>query len=59
MGIDQVDRTEYSMLATNNIIVNPIQFDSGYIKPPKGLGHGLSPISEKLVEFSNENLIIK
>ena len=59
LAFDQVDRTEYSMLATNNIIVNPIQFDAGYIKPPKGIGHGLAPMSEKLVEFSSENLIIK
>ena len=57
LAFEQVDRTEFSLLATNDIIVNPILFKNGYIQRPTLNGHGLNPIPEKLIEFSSDNLI--
>ena len=58
LAFEQVDRTEFSYLATNDIISDPIQFKSGYIQAPVINGHGLFPMPEKLIEFSSDNLLI-
>jgi len=58
MAFDQVDRTEFSDLATNAIIADPIRFRSGKIQAPASIGHGLVPLPEKLVAFSSDNFII-
>jgi len=52
LAFDQVDRTEFSYLATNDILAQPIQFKNGYIQRPQVIGHGLSPLVHKLTEFS-------
>jgi L-alanine-DL-glutamate epimerase-like enolase superfamily enzyme len=58
LAYTQVDRTEFSYLATNDIISQPIRFHSGYIQAPVASGHGLFPMEEKLVEFSSDNSLI-
>lgn len=52
LAFDQVDRTEFSYLATNDILEQPIHFKNGYIQRPDVIGHGLSPMLHKLTEFS-------
>lgn len=58
IAFDQVDRTEFSYLATNDIISQPITFKQGYLQAPNVLGHGLFPIKEKLTEFSSDDIKI-
>jgi L-alanine-DL-glutamate epimerase-like enolase superfamily enzyme len=55
LAFEGVDRTEFSSLAWNNIIVQPINFKNGYIQAPGTVGHGLFPTREKLTEFSSED----
>ena len=54
LAFDQVNRTEYSYLETNEMISHPIVFKNGYIQAPETIGHGLSPIMDKLVELSSD-----
>lgn len=54
-----VDRTEYSHLATNDIIADPIVFSNGRLQAPLNHGHGLWPLPDKLLEFASEGLDVK
>ena len=56
LAFDQVDRTEFSYLKTNEMMSSPIIFKNGYIQAPIASGHGLSPLSSKLEELSFENI---
>lgn len=56
MAFDRVDRTEYSGLATNDIIADPVRFSNGMIKAPTGPGHGLEPLPMKLTEHSETGM---
>lgn len=57
LAFSQVNRTEFSYLATNNIIAAPIVFKEGYIVPPSSSGHGLFPLKDKLDEFASEHTL--
>jgi len=52
LAFDEVNRTEFSYLATNDILEQPITFKKGFIQRPDVIGHGLSPMLDKLTEFS-------
>jgi len=54
LAFEQVDRTEYSHLKTNELVTTPIQFRNGFIQAPNEYGHGLSPDRNKLSIFSSE-----
>lgn len=56
LAYDQVNRTEFSYLATNDIISQPIAFKHGYLQAPTAPGHGLFPTREKLTEFSGDDV---
>ena len=49
LAFDQVNRTEFSLLNTNDIIENPIVFKNGNLQAPVEIGHGLYPIMNKLI----------
>lgn len=57
LAFDQVDRTEYSHLNSNDMIGSPIQFTNGFIQKPTSDGHGLYPIPSYLKKYSSENSI--
>jgi L-alanine-DL-glutamate epimerase-like enolase superfamily enzyme len=57
LAFHQVNRTEFSYLATNNILATPIHFQNGWIEAPKAAGHGLFPLNDKLDEFASENIL--
>ena len=54
LAFRQVDRTEFSYLATNNIITSPITFKGGYLQAPQLKGHGLFPLPEMLQQYSGD-----
>jgi L-alanine-DL-glutamate epimerase-like enolase superfamily enzyme len=54
LAFDQVDRTEFSLLAWNNILTRPISFIAGRLQAPTEPGHGLFPTPESLMEFESE-----
>lgn len=56
LAFDQVNRTEFSYLKTNEMMSTPIIFKNGFIQAPTGVGHGLSPLNSKLEELSFENI---
>ncbi len=56
LAFDQVNRTEYSYLETNEMISHPIVFKNGYIQAPETIGHGLAPLRDKLVELSSDTI---
>ena len=56
LAFDQVNRTEFSYLKTNEMMSTPIVFKNGFMQAPTGIGHGLSPLSSKLDELSYENI---
>jgi len=49
LAFDQVNRTEFSLLNTNDIIAQPIVFKNGNLQAPIEIGHGLYPIMNKLI----------
>ena len=49
LAFDQVNRTEFSLLNTNDIIAQPIVFKNGNLQAPVEIGHGLYPIMNKLI----------
>lgn len=55
MAFEQVDRTEYSHLNTNDIITSPIQFTNGFIQKPTSSGHCLYPIPSYLKSIQLKN----
>ncbi len=57
MAFSQVNRTEFSRLATNDIIASPVRFSKGKIQAPCLHGHGLYPLPEKLSDYSGGQLI--
>jgi hypothetical protein len=54
LAFDQVDRTEFSLLAWNDILTRPISFIAGRLQAPTEPGHGLFPTPESLMEFESE-----
>jgi hypothetical protein len=48
LAFDQVNRTEFSLLNTNDLIQQPIVFKNGKLQAPIEIGHGLYPIMNKL-----------
>ncbi len=54
LAFEQVDRTEYSNLKTNDMISSPIIFNNGFIQKPTSVGHGLNPIHSYLNKYSCE-----
>jgi L-alanine-DL-glutamate epimerase-like enolase superfamily enzyme len=52
LAFDQVNRTEFSLLNTNDIIEQPIVFKNGNLQAPIEIGHGLYPIMNKLILLS-------
>jgi len=48
LAFDRVNRTEYSLLNTNDLIQQPIVFKNGKLQAPIEIGHGLYPIMNKL-----------
>jgi L-alanine-DL-glutamate epimerase-like enolase superfamily enzyme len=59
LAFDQVDRTEFSLLAWNDILTRPISFKGGRLQAPSEPGHGLFPTQESLLEFESEPLEAK
>jgi L-alanine-DL-glutamate epimerase-like enolase superfamily enzyme len=59
LAYDCVDRTEYSGLATNDILTEPIAFLGGRLQAPDRIGHGLWPEPDKLIEFASEGMDLK
>ena len=49
LAFDQVNRTEFSLLNTNDLIAQPIVFKNGNLQAPVEIGHGLYPIMNKLI----------
>ena len=49
LAFDQVNRTEFSLLNTNDLIAQPIVFKNGNLQAPDEIGHGLYPIMNKLI----------
>lgn len=45
LAFNQVNRTEYSLLSTSDIIEHPIIFKNGKLQAPGSPGHGLYPIN--------------
>jgi len=56
LAFDSVDRTEYSGLATNEVISDPVVFRGGRLLAPDRPGHGLWPQPDKLIEFASEGM---
>lgn len=54
LAFEQVDRTEFSLLAWNDILTRPISFVAGRLQAPSEPGHGLFPTQESLLEFESE-----
>jgi L-alanine-DL-glutamate epimerase-like enolase superfamily enzyme len=59
LAFDQVDRTEFSLLAWNDILTRPITFKGGRLQAPSEAGHGLFPTQESLLEFESEPIEAK
>lgn len=59
LAFDNVDRTEFSGLATNEMITDPIVFRGGRLQAPTSSGHGLWPIPDKLLEYASDGLDLK
>ena len=57
LAFDQVNRTEYSLLNTNDLIQQPIVFKNGKLQAPIEIGHGLYPIMNKLVLSSEPDTL--
>jgi L-alanine-DL-glutamate epimerase-like enolase superfamily enzyme len=57
MAFSRVNRTEFSLLATNDIIASPVKFKNGKIQAPSLTGHGLYPLPEKLLAFAGDQLL--
>lgn len=55
LAFSQVDRTEFSYLATNDIITSPITFKGGYLQAPQLKGHGLFPLPEMLLKYAADH----
>ena len=54
LAFEHVDRTEFSLLAWNDILTRPIRFVGGRLQAPSEPGHGLFPTPESLMEFESE-----
>ena len=50
-----VNRTEYSLLNTSELIQHPIVFKNGNLQAPTEIGHGLYPIMNKLLLSSEQD----
>ena len=57
LAFDQVNRTEFSLLNTNDLIQQPIVFKNGKLQAPIEIGHGLYPIINKLVLSSEPDTL--
>lgn len=52
VALPGVDRLEFSDLAWNRLMRQPVRFENGFGLAPTRPGHGLGPASEALKEFS-------
>lgn len=55
LAFNQVNRTEYSLLNTSDIIQHPIVFKNGKLQAPGTAGHGLYPINNTFTTKCDSN----
>jgi L-alanine-DL-glutamate epimerase-like enolase superfamily enzyme len=52
VALDGVDRLEFSNLAWNDVLRDPVLFDGGALMPPQAPGLGLDPLPDALEAFA-------